>query len=101
MIQAPGSGTARLLHRAILGAYARCVPDPGGSSGSCPSGSWDWGHYLGYPLGDRYSAGSYYRQNFQLGHIRFYPGPPCEVQVWYADLPPQPNEIYAICDHPP
>jgi hypothetical protein len=97
MIQAPGSSTARLLHRAILGAYTTCYPPPDPGSGTCPGSSKDWGYWLGYPLGNRYSAGSYYRQNFQNGHIRFYPSS-STVEVWFADIL---TISYQFADHPP
>lgn len=57
-----GAGASYVLYKGILGAYTDFY------------GGHDWVYWLGYPTGNRYKiSSSAYRQNFQHGHILFYP----------------------------
>jgi peptidase M23-like protein len=82
IMQESGSSHAYVIYRAILAAY---TDDYAGR---------DYVYWIGYPIGNRYVAGSLYRQNFRYGFITFDPSA-CEVWVyigtvlrghyWYCD----------------
>ena len=58
-----GEPASYVLHPGILGAYTEIYAGE------------DWVYWLGYPVGNRYPiySGAAYRQNFERGHIVYWP----------------------------